>query len=192
MLTLIKRPRTSLRNGKKPRQWKFGHLKLVLHCNTCCANTTKYALASSTLKTRNGLGKSEPRPAARRIATSRSSRTASPVKIEPLCIVPASPASFCRPYFMQQNQRVKNVWFDCFSSMPSYSLISIGRRQRGQGSPLAWDYDILPSLPSVAQIATMKIRTPARCERSPTKQFGNRDKKSRIRVARNRRLACSR
>ena len=94
--------------------------------------------------------------------------------------------------FMQQNQRVKNDWFDCFSSMPSYSLISIGRRQRGQGSPLAWDDDILPSLPSVAQFATMKIRTPARCERSPTKQSGNRDKKSRIRVAHNRRLACSR
>src|SRR5215831_13495789 len=65
MLTLIKRPRTSLRNGKKPRQWKFGCLKPVLHCNACCANTTKYATASSTLKTRNGLAKSEPRQVAK-------------------------------------------------------------------------------------------------------------------------------
>jgi hypothetical protein len=32
---------------------------------------------------------------------------------------------------------------------------------------IAWDDDILPSLPVAAQIATMKIRTPARCERSP-------------------------
>src|SRR5262245_62000332 len=49
--------------GKKPRQWKFGRLKLVLHCNACCANTTKYATASSTLRTRTGLAKSEPRAA---------------------------------------------------------------------------------------------------------------------------------
>ena len=33
-------------------------------------------------------------------------------------------------------------------------------RQRGQGSPITWDDDILPSLPSVAQIATIKVRTP--------------------------------
>jgi hypothetical protein len=53
------RPRTSLPNGKKSLQWKFGRLKLGLHCNTCCANTTKYAKASTTLKTRNGPAKSE-------------------------------------------------------------------------------------------------------------------------------------
>src|ERR1700720_4504437 len=88
MLTLIKRPRTSLRNGKKPRQWKFGRLKLVLHCNACCANTTKYTTSSSTLKTRNGLAKSEPRPAAQArggLQHREGARTASSAKVEPLC-----------------------------------------------------------------------------------------------------------
>src|SRR5215468_2258037 len=108
MLTLIKRPRTSLRNGKKPRQWKFGHLELVLHCNTCCANTTKYATASSTLKTRNGLAKSEPRPAARRIATSRSCQN---------CVIGIT-SVVLQVLFVQQNQRVKNVGSIAFHRCP--------------------------------------------------------------------------
>jgi hypothetical protein len=37
--------------------------------------------------------------------------------------------------FMQQNQRVKNGWPNCFASTPSYSRICIGSPQRGQGSP---------------------------------------------------------
>jgi hypothetical protein len=37
--------------------------------------------------------------------------------------------------FMQQNQREKNDWPNCFASMPSYSRICIGWPQRGQESP---------------------------------------------------------
>src|SRR6516225_10380441 len=136
MLTLIKRPRTSLRNGKKPRQWKFGHLKLVLHCNTCCANTTKYALASSTLKTRNGLAKSEPRPVAKACGGLQELRHRDHQRRFAGLIHAAEPAS-------------EKCWFDCFSSMPLYSLICIGWRQRGQGSPIARDDDIRAGFASV-------------------------------------------
>jgi hypothetical protein len=69
-------------------QWKFGRLKLVLHCNACCAITTKYTTSSSTLKTRNGLAKSEPRPAALArggLQHREAARTASSANVEPLC-----------------------------------------------------------------------------------------------------------
>ena len=86
---------------------------------------------------------------------------------------------------MQQNQRVKNDWFDCFSSMPSYSLISIGRRQRGQGSPLAWD-DVCGSNRDYENTNARKVRALA------DQAIWKWDKKFRFRVARNRRLVCSR
>src|SRR6516165_2296264 len=157
MLTLIKRPRTSLRNGKKPRQWKFGHLKLVLHCNTCCANTTKYALASSTLKTRNGLAKSEPRPVAKACGGLQELRHRHHQRRFAGLIHAAEPAS-------------EKCWFDCFSSMPSYSQFA----SAGGSADKSRKYE----------------RSQGASARRPSNLKW--DKKFRIRVARNRRLACSR
>jgi hypothetical protein len=164
MLTLIKRPRTSLRNGKKPRQWKFGRLKLVLHCNACCANTTKYTTSSSTLKTRNGLAKSEPRSAAQArsgLQHREAARTASSAKVEPLC---RHHRVVLQVSFIEQNERsvVRLLFIDALI-LPNLHRLAAARTR----ITIAWDDDILPSLPVAAQIATMKIRTPARCERSP-------------------------
>ena len=79
--------------------------------------------------------------------------------------------------FMQQNQRVKNVGSIAFHRRPHTPDLHRLAAARTRVAHRR-DDDIPASLPSVAQtvaqIAMMKIRTLARCERSPTKQSGNR------------------
>jgi hypothetical protein len=93
-----------------------------------------------------------------------AARTASLAKVEPLC---RHHRVVLQVSFIEQNERsekwlVRLLFIDALILPDLHRLAAAPTR-----ITIAWDDDLLPSLPVAAQIATTKIRTPARCERSP-------------------------